>query len=143
MGVFRNLSKLFSRQPLILRLELSPAGVRVMLLRGDDVVPPAELSTLKSAPDSLVKYFSENVKASGNVFLVTLPVAQQLSTVLAKYVSESFQLETEAIDALVETSTPHDFHIHWRFDKARQVLVRVLNGAEGYLGSGWFYLGRN
>src|SRR5690554_4669547 len=143
MGVFRNLSNLFSGQPLILRMELSPFGVRLMFLRGGTVISSAELLKVRSAPGVLVKYLSENVKASGNAFLVTLPVARQLSTGLTKHVSESFQLETEAVDSLVETSAPRDFHIHWRFEKTRQVLVRVLKGADGYLGSGWFYRGRS
>src|SRR5690606_16013153 len=74
--------------------------------------------------------------------LITLPVARQISVSLAKYESESFQLETQAVDTLLDRDCPPSFYIHWRFNRKRQSLIRILNGADGYLGSGWFFSDR-
>lgn len=143
VSLFRNLSKLFSSEPFILRTELVASAIRITILHGEKIVPPDRLSTQKSIPASLIKYLSTHSKVSGDTFLVTLPVARQLSNGLRKYTSDSFLLDTQAVDCLRDADCPGDFYILWRFDTARQVLARQMNGAAGYLGGGWFYRGEN
>jgi len=103
-------------------MERTSDAIRVVILRGEKVVPSDRLSIRKSAPIALVKHSFMLLKASRDAFPVTPPVARQLSGGLHAYNSETFQFDTQAMDCLQEVDYSRDFNTLWRFDVTRQTI---------------------
>ncbi|HUN09887.1 MAG TPA: TerB N-terminal domain-containing protein [Aggregatilineales bacterium] len=142
MSFFRSLGKIFSGQPYVLQMRLISEKVHIAIKRGGKNVAHNEILKQRSLPTPLLQFLSTQPQNDDNVYFVTLPTARQLSAALSSYNSDIFQVDTTEVDQLQSVSCPGDFKIHWRFDMARQVLMRKLIGADGYLGEGWFFQGK-
>lgn len=113
-------------------------GVLITIHRGEKLLSQKEVVAEKNIPATLVKLVSSYpVTTTG--YSLSYPTAQKLKDVLFKDVSDSFQVDSQALDKLREVSCPSEFRIRWHFDATHQALVRSIGGAEGHLGGGWFY----
>lgn len=141
MSFFRTISKLFAGQPYILHMHLTPEKVHITVRRSEQVISHDELLKLKSLPPPFVQFLNTQSSDTSGYF-VGLPTAHRLSAALQPYSSDSFQLDTTEVDQLQRVECPDNFKILWQFDHSRQVLMRMLVGADGYLGEGWFFRGK-
>jgi len=119
-------------------MSLSNGGVQIAVKRGESVLSRQDVLGEKSLPPILHKLASDHPNKTASYF-VSYPTAQKLKNMLSREVSETFQLDSEALDDLQVVTCPSEFRLRWRFDAVAQALVRSMNGADMDLGGGWFY----
>jgi hypothetical protein len=123
VSFFRTISKLFAGQPYILQMRLTPEKVHITVRRSEQVISHDELLKHKSLPPALLQFLSTQAPSSDG-YLVNLPTARRLSAALQPHSSDSFQLDTAAVDQLQKVDYPNSFKILWQFDASRQILMR-------------------
>ncbi|GEM_PF-1181384 len=141
MSFLRSIAKLFSQEPLLVRLTLAPNGVALALFDGKRLLEKNEIisdKVLAKLPLPLVTLVNNQLSVNRQPYLLTLTHALKLFGEIKSYTLDKIQFDGAAVENLEQVAHPADFRIHWYYDADQQSLKLQCSGADYYLGDGWF-----
>ncbi len=125
--------------PLIIKFAVVSGGIEVHLYRNNRLLNNRPSSILYNfLPEPLAKWFDE--------YHITLgpqpyPVIKQLEQYLLPLASKKLIIDSSALVEFEEVSIPKDFTLVWRINRSLECIEGNFEGADHYLGMGWFQKG--
>lgn len=125
--------------PRVLKFALTDNGIEVQLWRNNRLLSNWHPSQLNHVlPESLAKWIDDNHIHEGPQ---PYPLIKQFWHYLLPITSKKLVIDSSVLAELEEVSQPQDFALIWTINRS---LVRIegrYEGADGYLGMGWFHKG--
>jgi hypothetical protein len=125
--------------PLVIKFAILNGGIEVQLYRKNQLLKNWHASMLLHfLPEPLVKWIDEHHIALGPQ---PYPLIKQLWQYLLPLASKKLIIDPTALTELEEISQPQGFALIWRINRSLMCIEGGYEGADRYLGMGWFQKG--
>ncbi len=125
--------------PLVIKFAAVNGGVEVQLYRNNRLLKNWHASMLHNVlPEPLAKWIDDHNMSMGPQ---PYPLIMQLWQYLLPLASKKFIIDSSVLAEFEEISQPQDFALIWRFNRSLVCIEGSYEGADRYLGMGWFQKG--
>ena len=125
--------------PLVLSCDLVAGGVEIRLSQSNRQFPDWQPSRLRHVlPKSLTAWMEEH---SMHQCPQPYPLIRKLWEYLLPYASKKLIIDFSPLTDLQESRPPRNFALVWRLNRKLECIEGYVEGAEHYLGMGWFHTG--
>ncbi|HEX7735892.1 MAG TPA: hypothetical protein VF458_13580 [Ktedonobacteraceae bacterium] len=125
--------------PLVLSCEPVAGGVEVRLNQNNRQLPEWQPSRLRHVlPKWLITWMEEH---SMHQCPQPYPLIRKLWEYLLPYASKKLIIDFSSLTDLQESRPPQNFALVWRLNRKLECIEGHVEGAEHYLGMGWFHTG--
>src|SRR5690242_5109931 len=127
--------------PLVINFILTDGGIEVQLQRNNRLLQNWQPSKLRHVlPETLTQWMDDYHIAVGPQ---PYPLVKQLWQQLIPLASKKLLIDASALAELEETRQPQDFMLLWMVNRASACIEGHFEGADRYLGMGWFQRGKS
>ncbi|HEU5227440.1 MAG TPA: tellurite resistance TerB C-terminal domain-containing protein [Ktedonobacteraceae bacterium] len=127
--------------PLSINFVLVDGGIKVQLQRNNQLLQNWQPSKLRHVlPETLAQWMNDH-----HIFVdpQPYPLVKQLWQQLIPLASKKLLIDASALAELEETRQPQDFMLVWMVNRSLACIEGRFEGADRYLGMGWFQKGKN
>ncbi|MEO7021181.1 MAG: hypothetical protein ABI234_13580 [Ktedonobacteraceae bacterium] len=123
--------------PLVLKFVLVYGGIEVQLFKNDQLIQNWQTSPLqKMLPKPLMQWIDTNHIATHPQ---AYPLIKQFWQYLLPLTSKKLIIDASALAELEEGGQPQDFGLVWNLNRSVECIEGHYQGADHYLGMGWFH----
>ena len=126
--------------PLVITFALVPGGVEIQLSKNGHLVKNEQVVKLhKLVPEPLARWIDAHRLFVGPQ---AYPLARQFWQQLMPLASKKLVLEATALAELEVSSQPQQVELVWELNRVLECIEGHYEGADHYLGMGWFHTGK-
>ena len=125
--------------PLVIKFALVNGGIEVQLYRNNQPLKNWQASMLRHVlPEQFIRWIEDHHIHAGPQ---PYPLIKQLWQYLLPLASKKLIIDSSVLTELEEVSQPQDFGLIWTINRSLVCLEGRYEGADHYLGMGWFHKG--
>ncbi len=125
--------------PLVIKFALVNGGIEVQLYRNNQPLKNWQASMLRHVlPEQFIRWIEDHHIHAGPQ---PYPLIKQLWQYLLPLASKKLIIDSSVLAELEEVSQPQDFGLIWTINRSLVYIEGRYEGADYYLGMGWFHKG--
>src|SRR6185312_3857916 len=125
--------------PLVIKFALVNGGIEVLWYRNNQPLKNWDVSVLRHVlPEQLIRWIEDYHIHSGPQ---SYPMIKQLWQYLLPFASKKLIIDSSVLAELEEVGQPQDLALTWSVNRSLMCIEGRYEGADRYLGVGWFHKG--